>query len=281
MDDLGVAGEVLHAARHPVVEAQPDADQHVGLTDRAVGRHAAVHAGHAQPQWVGGRKPAQAHQGGDGGNLPGAGERGHFSGGPLRPAADHENWALGTFQELNGGGNGFGARLHPAGLGLRLYQHAPEGRHLHVFGDIDQHRPRTTCGGDPDGLGHDARQVVGVLHHVVVLGDGQGDAGNIGLLKGVGADQVAGHVAGDGEQRHAVHHGVGQPGHQIGGPRPGSRHAHAQPPGGFCVPFGGVDGPLLVAAQHMPDLGVIGQGVVHRHDRAAGVAEHRVDAVRG
>ena len=47
------------------------------------------------------------------------------------------------------------------------------------------------------------------------------------FLKGVGADRVDRHLAGDRDHRHAVELGVGDGGHQIGGPGATGGHAHA------------------------------------------------------
>ena len=43
-------------------------------------------------------------------------------------------------------------------------------------------------------------------HQVVVLGDRQRDAGDVGLLEAVAANQLAADLAGDADDRHGVHH---------------------------------------------------------------------------
>ena len=63
--------------------------------------------------------------------------------------------------------------------------------------------PGPAAAGDVERLVHHARQVVDVLDQVIVLGAGPGDAGGVGLLEGVVADQVRRHLAGQADDRHA------------------------------------------------------------------------------
>ena len=88
-----------------------------------------------------------------------------------------------------------------------------------------------------------------------------------------------GHLAGDRDDRHRVHVGVGDRGDQVGRARAGGGHADADLAGGLRVAGGGVAGALLVADQDVPHLRVE-QRVVRRQDRAAGDAEHHLDAER-
>src|SRR5690606_36296543 len=67
-------------------------------------------------------------------------------------------------------------------------------------------------------------------------------------------------------------------GHQVRRARAGSRDADADPPAGARVAVGGERRPLLVAHQHMLQRRAV-ERVVERHDRAAGVAEERIDAL--
>ena len=58
----------------------------------------------------------------------------------------------------------------------------------HVDGDVDEHRAGTAGRGDVERLLDDLGEVVGVLDQVVVLGDRQRDAGDVGLLERVRAE---------------------------------------------------------------------------------------------
>ena len=99
---------------------------------------------------------------------------------------------------------------------------------------------------------------------VVVLGDRQRDAADVGFLEGVGADDGRGHLAGDRDDRHRVHVRVGDRRDQVGRARAGGGHADADLAGGLRVPLGGVAGALLVADQDVPDRGGVEQRVVRR-----------------
>ena len=72
---------------------------------------------------------------------------------------------------------------------------------LRVLGDVDQHRAGTARARDVEGFAHVVRDVIGAGHQVVVLGDRQRDAGDVGFLEGVGADQLAADLAGDADDR--------------------------------------------------------------------------------
>ena len=116
-----------------------------------------------------------------------------------------------------------------------------------------------------------------VADQEVVLGDRHRDAGDVGLLEGVGADQRATDLAGDGDHRHRVHLGVGQRGDQVGGAGARRRHAYADLAGGVRVAAGGVAGALLVADQHVAQLFRVEQRVVDRQHGAARNPEDDLD----
>ena len=126
----------------------------------------------------------------------------------------------------------------------------------------------------------DPRDVLGVLDQVMVLGDRPGDLHHRRFLERVGADHVPRNLAGDGDQRHRVHLGVGQPGHQVERTGAGGRHHHARLAAGPGIALGREDPPLLVPRQDRPDpVAVARQRLVHRHARPAGIGEDDLDAV--
>ena len=119
--------------------------------------------------------------------------------------------------------------------------------------------------------------LVAVANQEVVLGDRHGDAGDVGLLEGVGPDQGAPDLAGDRDDRNGVHLRVGQRGHQVGGARTRGGHHHADLAGGVRVTAGRVAGALLVADQDMPQLLGVEQWVVDREHGTAGNPEDDLD----
>ena len=60
------------------------------------------------------------------------------------------------------------------------------GAELRVLGDVDEHRPGPSAGGDRERFANGRRHVARARDQVVVLGDRQRDAGDVGLLEGVG-----------------------------------------------------------------------------------------------
>ena len=147
----------------------------------------------------------------------------------------------------------------------------------HVLRDVDEHRPRATAGGDVERLGDHPRDVVTVVDQEVVLGDRHRDAGDVGLLERVGADQAAADLAGDRDHGDRVHVGVGQRRHQVRRAGARGRHAHSDPAGGVGVAARGVPAALLVPNQHVAQLHRIEQRIVDRQHRAAGDTEDHVD----
>ena len=77
MNDPGAGSESRRVAGHPVVEAESDADDEVGVLDRAVDVHFSVHARHAQMQVMTLGKCADAEQGSDHGDVGLLGEGKH------------------------------------------------------------------------------------------------------------------------------------------------------------------------------------------------------------
>ena len=126
----------------------------------------------------------------------------------------------------------------------------------------------------------DPRDIPGVLNQVMMLGDRPRHLDHRRFLKRIGADDMPGNLAGDGDQRHGIHLGVGQAGDQVERPGPGSRHHHAGLAAGPGISLGREDAPLLVARQDRPNpVAVSRQRLVQRHARAARIREDDLDTV--
>ena len=94
-----------------------------------------------------------------------------------------------------------------------------------------------------------------------MLGDGQGDAGDVDFLEGVRAEDFAGDLAGDADHGDGVEHGGGDAGDEIGGSGAGGGDGYADFARGTGVAVGHVRGALLVADEDVAD-GELAQGVV-------------------
>ena len=143
----------------------------------------------------------------------------------------------------------------------------------HVLGQVHQHRTGPPGPGDMEGLVDGLGQVVDVLHQIVVLGAGPGDADDVHFLEGVVADQGGGHLAGDHHDGDGVHVGRSDAGHRVGGPGAGGHQGHAHLAGGPGIAVRRMDRGLLVAHQDMLDLRRPGQLVINIQDHPPGVAE--------
>ena len=64
-----------------------------------------------------------------------------------------------------------------------------------------------------------------VERHIGLFADRHHDTDHIALLKGISGNHARCNLPGNRDDRHGIHVGIGNPGHQVHGPRPGSRHA--------------------------------------------------------
>ncbi len=144
---------------------------------------------------------------------------------------------------------------------------------LCVFGDVHEHWTGAVGGRDMKSLAKARGDILGPGDQIIVLGDGQGDAGDVGFLEGVGADHRAAHLARDADDGRGVHHGRGNAGNHVGGAGAGSCQSDTHAAAGARVSIGHVRGALLVAHQHMVHAR-FGHGVVGGQDGAAGVSEY-------
>ena len=90
---------------------------------------------------------------------------------------------------------------------------------LRILGDIHEHGTR------PAGTRHikcfadRLRNLIGMRDQIVVLGDGQRDARNVRLLKRVGTDELAAHLAGNTNDGRGIEHRRGDSGDHVRGAR--------------------------------------------------------------
>ena len=256
-----------------------DHDQQVGLGQRLVGAGVAVGADHTHVQFIPGFQQGKAHHGGHHGDAGPAGKGGQFL---LRTCQKYA--AAGTDHRAAGPGNGVGhvgdllVVAPDAGVIAPDHHVFREGHVLHhlllhVAGDVDEHRAGAAGGGDVKGLFDDAGQLGGVLDQIRVLGKGRHCAGDVHLLKDVTAQQVTGHLTGDGHHGDGIHVGGGDAGDEVGGAGAGGHHAHAHLTGDTGVAGSHVAGVLLGTHQRVADLRRGTQHVHHRTDGGTGVTK--------
>ena len=258
MDLLGTGRKGIETAGDPIVEARPDGDHQIAAVHGQIRLVGAVHADHAEKMWVGRRKRAEPHQGQSArriGQPHQLGETGAGLGpGVDQPAAAVEKRAFCLSDHLDGLGNPgrVGLQLRTVALVTHLFGRGvgPE-REQDILRQIDDDRPRAAALRDVKGLVQYAGQFADVLDEVIVLRAGPRDAGCVGFLKRVIANQVRRDLSGQADDRHRVHQRVGQAGDRVRSART-ARHEHdAYPPGRARVAFGRVHRALLVPHQDM------------------------------
>ena len=232
MNHLGVGSEGADLASNPVVEPHTQADHQVRFVDCQAGVGDAVHPGHTHKEHVVVREGTPSQQGGDDRNLGLLGQLPQLvvAAGDDDAVARQYHGPLGLGDELRSPLDLGGMAVHN-GLVTRQVDaiRVVELRRLreNVLGDIHQDRAGPAGVGDVEGLLDGLGNLACIHHQVVVLGDGQGNAGHVRLLEGVLADGRPGHLAGDGHHWHRVHLGRRYASDQVGRPRSGGCHAHA------------------------------------------------------
>ena len=279
VDLLGVARVGLEVAGDAVVEPHAERDQQVGFLDRVVDPRLTVHAHHAEVERMRGGDAADAEQGDGDRNLRTLGELEDL---PLGVGQHHA--VAGEDQRPFGGVDQRDCLAQIAvarqrvivGLGKVGFGRVPvhfAAALLRVLGDVHQHRARTAAARDRERFADRRRDVLGRGDQVVVLGDRQRDAGDVGLLERVGSDQLAADLAGDADDRRRIHHRGGDAGDHVGRARTGGGDRDADLPRRAGVAVGHVRGALLVPHQHVANR-VLQHRVVGRQNRAARIAEH-------
>ena len=151
---------------------------------------------------------------------------------------------------------------------------------LDILGHVDEDGAGTAGGGDLEGLADGGSQILNGADEVVVLGDGQGDTGDIDLLEAIGTNDGIGDVTGDGDQGNGVDVSGGDAGNQVGGTGAGGGDANAYLAGGTGVAVSCVGGTLFVGGQHVLQLvTVLIKGIVDIDDLTAGIAVDHVHAL--
>ena len=199
MDDPGLRAEIGGPARGPVVEPHPERDEKIALLQHEVGGAGGMHPHHPEEKGMILGQGAQAMQSGRDGNgalLRKGAEPGRGAGADdAGPDKEH-----GTLRRLD---QGRGPR---DGLGVRRRRRAgPSGRGepadvdrllLHVLGDVHHDGTRPAGSGDAEGFWNHLEQLAGRAQEEVMLGDGDGEAIGVDLLKRVGADHRRRHLSG-------------------------------------------------------------------------------------
>ena len=146
-----------------------------------------------------------------------------------------------------------------------------------VLGNIDDHRSRAAGVRNVKRFVDDARQVIDILHEIVVLGARPGNADGVRLLKGVIANEMRGHLTRQAHDGNAVHHRVGEPGHRVGRPRTRGHEDDTGLARGAGVSLGHVRRALFMPHEHMANPVLLEYGVVERKYGTARVTENHVD----
>ena len=146
-------------------------------------------------------------------------------------------------------------------------------RLLRVLRDVDVHGSGAARRGDLERLAERRRNVVGAGHQIVVLGDRQRDARHVRLLERIGADELAAHLAGDADDRRAVHHRCCDTRHHVGCAGPGCRDRDANPAARARIAVRHVRGALLVTDEHVADR-IIEHRVISRKNGPAWITKN-------
>ncbi len=247
MQDLLVAVRVpqLRVVFHHV---DADTDDQIGHFETEGHVVLGFEADGAQRQAVAGRDHALGHEGGGHGDVEFFRELDHFLRrlGADDAVAHHDHGRLGIL-DVFGGRGALAARGDR--LGGRLLFQRLHVRDLHVgdvFREVDEAAARLFVLGGLEGLAHDFRHDLRLQHLGGILGDRQEQVHQVEDLVAFLVQARGGALPGDGDHGSAVHVGIGNTGHQVGGTRTQGGHANAGAAGEAAVDVGHEGGALLV-----------------------------------
>jgi hypothetical protein len=298
---LRLGRELLRHGRDAIVEARAERDQEIAIVHGVVRARGAVHAEHVQRQRLRRVERAETHQCRGHGNLERARERTQRR---ARVAVDHA--AAGVYQrafalaehreELRAAF--FGERLAfdcgepPTVARDRQVAVAMERADpvLNVFRDVDHDGAGSARTRDLERRAHRRLEPQRIGHEEHVLRDRTHERADRRFLERVGADGAGRDLPADHDDRNGVGHAVAHRRHAVR--RAGSRRDHhdADAPARARVAGGHEPRALLVRGhdqRHRLDAAVRVRRVVAEHrvvsrqDRAAAVAENRLDALVG
>jgi hypothetical protein len=216
-----------------------------------------------------------------------AGQADELAQSSTRIGAGVDHAAAGVEDRALGRGDHRDRRCNRVGVGFDLWAIAfvrdlfgddiVAGRNLDVLRDVDHHRAGAPVGRDVESLVHDRAEAFGVHHQIIMLGTVARDSDGVAFLKGVGADQRGRHLPGEHDHRDRIEQRIGDAGDGVG--RAGTRGDEHD--AGFAgrarIAFGRVRRRLFVADEDVLDCRVLVERVVDGKDRAARIAEHRID----
>ncbi len=125
----------------------------------------------------------------------------------------------------------------------------------HILRDIDENGAGPSCGGDMMRFPCNSRKIIGVLHEVVVLHDGHGNAENISFLKSVFAEHPENLLARKDDHWNGVHLGCHQPRDGVSCSRTGGHQDSRRLSGCPSIAVGHMDCALFVPYEHKLHVG--------------------------
>src|SRR6266581_3064537 len=284
--DVNLAGLLRVGAQiagDAVVEAHAHGDEEIGVLNGVVHPGLAVHAHHAEVQRIACRECAEAEERHGHGEISGADEflkNAHRARNQDAVAGENDGPLRGV-EELDGARELLLVVILAIALereiGRSILPVELAGGLLRVFGHVHEDRPRAAGGCNDKRFAKRPRDIFGAGNNHIVLRDGHGDAGDVGFLEGVRAEELAADLAGDANNRRGIKHGGGDARDHICCARAGSGHGDADAAARAGVPVGHVRGALLVADEDVVNGGSA-QRVVGRQNRPARVAEEVLHA---
>ncbi len=280
VDNGRFGGEFRDIARDAVVEADAEREQEIAFVDGPISGGRSVHPEPFEGKFVGFREASEAHQRCGDGDLGALGELEEFGGGVAGndAAADVEGRFFRVGDEIENFQKRFVAGFSFRWVGLAkgdfLGKDRLDAGLLDVLGNVDDDRSGAAGGGELERFFENAGKVFGLQDEVAVFDDRQGHAEEVGFLEGAFADELLVNLAGDRDQRGAVHVGVGDRGDEVGRAGAAGGHANSRFAGGAGVAFGGEGTALFVAGKNGAKPVAFRQGLMQLLRGAAGISEY-------
>src|SRR5213080_4200693 len=283
MNNTRVRRKASGVASYAIIKAGAENQQNIILVQRHIRSSRTVHSHHAQVIWSFGWHCAQAVYCRECRNLEVIEQTPQLRNraGKLRSCAHERDRLFGLLEQRDQSFSESRLTMNVRRLGVwRKFRRAAE-FHLclqHVGGNVDHYGAGASAARPVKSFGDDCRNFFDTLDQAAPFGQRESHPENVCFLKRIRADQGTTHLAGDADQRNRIHFCVGNSSDEVRRSRPAGGKRNANFAADTRDAFSREDCSLLVAGKNVLDPAAF-ERVIQRHDRAARIAEHQVNAL--
>src|SRR5438093_355085 len=283
MNNTRVRRKASGVASYAIIKAGAENQQNIILVQRHIRGSRAVHSHHTQVIWRFGRYCAQAVYCRECRNLEVIEQTPQLRNraGKLRSCAHERGRLFGLLEQRDQSFSESRLTMNIRRLGVWRKFHRAAEFHLclqHVGGNVDHYGAGASAARPVKSFGDDCRNFFDTLDQAAPFGQRESHPENVCFLKRIRADQGTTHLACDADQRNRIHFCVGNSGDQICGAGATGCKGDSNLSADARHAFRRENCSLLMPRENVLDPAAF-ESVIQRHDRAARIAEHQVNAL--